>query len=241
MTRIRAVLAFLTVMIIALGASFAARSSGLPESRVVETREVTSTTLQLGPVASAITIVPVCADTPVVDLDPDLLATGPEVSVVQTLLNVRSDGTYGPLTASAVAAVSCPDLGTLAALQSLSEAVPALRDQAAARIAQIAAQAASRAVQQAAAPVVSAPAPVTGDCWGTNQYAAYIYQHESGCRTDAVNGGGCAGLGQACPGSKMPCSLSDAPCQLGYFESYALGRYGSWEAAYNFWINNHWW
>ncbi len=57
----------------------------------------------------------------------------------------------------------------------------------------------------------------------------------------AVNGGGCAGIGQACPGSKMGCSLSDAGCQLAYFESYALGRYGSWEAAYQFWIGHGWW
>lgn len=85
------------------------------------------------------------------------------------------------------------------------------------------------------------PAPTSGDCWGVNQYAAYIYFRESGCRLDAVNGGGCAGIGQACPGSKLPCSLSDAPCQLAYFESYAFGRYGSWEAAYQFWLGHNWW
>lgn len=97
-----------------------------------------------------------------------------------------------------------------------------------------------QAVPQTPASTVTASSP-PGDCYGVNSYAAYIYQHESGCRTEAVNGGGCAGIGQACPGSKMPCSLTDAPCQLGYFEAYALGRYGSWEAAYAFWQSHGWW
>lgn len=70
---------------------------------------------------------------------------------------------------------------------------------------------------------------------------AYIYSHESGCRTDAINSIGCAGLGQACPGSKLPCSLSDWDCQNAYFTSYALGRYGSTYNAYVFWVNHHWW
>ena len=86
---------------------------------------------------------------------------------------------------------------------------------------------------------VPQPSPVT-NC-GDNIYKQYIYQHESGCRTDAVNSIGCAGLGQACPGSKLPCSLTDWLCQDQYFTNYATQRYGSWEAAYAFWVANHWW
>lgn len=82
-------------------------------------------------------------------------------------------------------------------------------------------------------------APVSG-C-GDNFYANYIYTRESGCRTDAVNAGGCRGIGQACPGSKLPCSNADYACQNAFFTRYAMDRYGSWEAAYNFWLKNHWW
>ncbi len=123
--------------------------------------------------------------------------------------------------------------------QLAAEQAQALADQLAA--------AAQRSLQ-AIPPVQTAPQasqvaspPPSSDCYSVNPYAAYIYQHESGCRLDAVNGSGCAGIGQACPGSKMGCSLTDAPCQLAYFESYALGRYGSWEAAYQFWLSHGWW
>lgn len=81
--------------------------------------------------------------------------------------------------------------------------------------------------------------PVSG-C-GDNFYANFIYMHESGCRTDAVNSKGCRGIGQACPGSKLPCSNSDYACQNAFFTKYAMDRYGSWEAAYNFWQANRWW
>lgn len=76
---------------------------------------------------------------------------------------------------------------------------------------------------------------------GDNMYKQYIYQKESGCRTNAVNSIGCRGIGQACPGSKLPCSNSDFACQDAWFSNYAIQRYGSWEAAYNFWLRNHWW
>lgn len=93
-------------------------------------------------------------------------------------------------------------------------------------------------------PVVATPQPppVVGvtNC-GDNPYKQFIYQHESGCRTDAVNSIGCAGLGQACPGSKLPCSLSDWVCQDNYFSNYAIQRYGSWANAYNFWQSHRWW
>lgn len=107
-----------------------------------------------------------------------------------------------------------------------------------------------KAAEAAKAPVVtasySAPAvpantgPVAG-C-GDNFYANYIYMHESGCRTHNPNGSGCDGIGQACPASKVigPCGY-DYACQNAWFTNYAIERYGSWEGAYNFWINNHWW
>lgn len=174
---------------------------------------------------------------PRVDLDPAIKASGPEIAVVQTLLGLPSDGLYGPETASAVSQVQCPPVGLYAALQALQEATPALRDQATARQAQSATQVVSRPVQ----PLVQVSVPASLDCYGVNPLAADIYAHESGCRLDAINGGGCTGIGQACPGSKLPCSLTDAPCQLAYFENYALSRYGSWQAAYDFRNANGWW
>lgn len=96
------------------------------------------------------------------------------------------------------------------------------------------------AVVEAPQPIyVPPPAPVVG-C-GSDPNMAYIYSHESGCRTDAVNSIGCLGLGQACPGSKLPCSTSDWDCQNNYFTAYALSRYGSTYNAYSFWVANHWW
>jgi hypothetical protein len=76
---------------------------------------------------------------------------------------------------------------------------------------------------------------------GDNTYANYIYMHESGCRTDAINEIGACGIGQALPCGKMGCGLGDYACQNAYFTNYAIQRYGSWASAYNFWVNNHWW
>lgn len=73
-----------------------------------------------------------------------------------------------------------------------------------------------------------------------NQYKAFIYQKESGNNPAAVNSIGCRGLGQACPGSKLPCG-NDYACQDAYFTNYAIGRYGSWAGAYNFWVTHSWW
>lgn len=77
-------------------------------------------------------------------------------------------------------------------------------------------------------------------CNTGNMYKDYIYSHESGCNPASVNSIGCRGIGQACPGSKLPCG-ADFACQDAYFTTYALSRYGSWQAAYNFWLINHWW
>jgi hypothetical protein len=91
------------------------------------------------------------------------------------------------------------------------------------------------------APVV-APAPVTGsvNC-GSDAMMAYIYQVESGCRSWAINPGGCIGLGQACPGGKLPCGLYDWACQDAWFRSYAVSAYGSIYNAYIFRQNHNWW
>ena len=77
-------------------------------------------------------------------------------------------------------------------------------------------------------------------CNTGNMYKDYIYNHESSCNPSSVNSIGCRGVGQACPGSKLPCG-ADFACQDAWFSQYAISRYGSWEAAYNFWLINHWW
>ena len=83
----------------------------------------------------------------------------------------------------------------------------------------------------------AAPAPVS-----SNEAKAFIYQKESGNRTDAINpNGGACGLGQALPCSKMPCSLQDYACQDNYFTGYMQQRYGTWENARAFWLANKWW
>lgn len=77
-------------------------------------------------------------------------------------------------------------------------------------------------------------------------YINYIFTHESGWNPAAVNkAGGYYGLGQTklskltdgCGGGWA----SDPVCQIGVFNSYAVGRYGSWQAAYDFKQKNGWW
>lgn len=98
-------------------------------------------------------------------------------------------------------------------------------------------------VYTASATVNTAP---VGNC-GDNYYASYIYGMESGgrvvgnCSTTARNANGCYGIGQACPGSKVAHCGADYACQNEWFTGYALGRYGSWAAAYNFHKANGWW
>lgn len=94
---------------------------------------------------------------------------------------------------------------------------------------------------------VSAQAPVASSAviagCGDNSFAQYIYQHESGCRLNATNSGGCVGIGQACPGSKLynVCPDLNYACQNAFFTDYANRAYGGWSGAYQFWLNNHWW
>lgn len=85
-------------------------------------------------------------------------------------------------------------------------------------------------------------------------YANSIITKESGWRTCVRNGGieDCTydghlayGLCQSLPGRKMASAGADwqsnSVTQLKWCNQYAIARYGSWYAAYNFWQNNRWW
>lgn len=75
--------------------------------------------------------------------------------------------------------------------------------------------------------------------------ADFIISKESGWRPAARSPNNCIGLGQRCNAqiliSACPSWETDAVCQLQHFNSYAVGRYGSWNEAYNFWAVNRWW
>src|SRR5206468_3396393 len=91
------------------------------------------------------------------------------------------------------------------------------------------------------------------------QYADYIISRESGwCPTKAQGQyGGCPpyagsvpsyggyGLCQSTPGSKVATAGGDwatnPVTQLRWCSGYAIGRYGSWAAAYSHWVANHNW
>lgn len=89
------------------------------------------------------------------------------------------------------------------------------------------------------ATIPAAPAISTAGC-GDNQYANFIYSHESGCRTTAMSPNGCYGIGQACPASKLAYCGADYACQNAFFTAYA-GKYGGWAGAYAFWVAHGWW
>jgi uncharacterized protein YabE (DUF348 family) len=76
-------------------------------------------------------------------------------------------------------------------------------------------------------------------------YADYVIEHESHWNPGAVNGSGCAGLGQACPGSKLaaacPNWANDPVCQLRFFTAYANSSHGGWAGAYQFKVSHGWW
>lgn len=70
----------------------------------------------------------------------------------------------------------------------------------------------------------------------------YIVSKESSWNPNAVNSSsGASGLVQALPCGKVPGSCFDPVDNLRWADGYAKNRYGSWEAAYNFWTSNHWW
>lgn len=77
-------------------------------------------------------------------------------------------------------------------------------------------------------------------------YVDYIITKESSWNEKAINSKSQAyGLCQALPGEKMKSTGEDWKTnpitQLKWCNEYAKSRYGSWEEAYNFWINNNWW
>lgn len=92
------------------------------------------------------------------------------------------------------------------------------------------------------------------------KYVDYIASHEGGwCPTKIQGTHNCPeymnpsdvpayggyGIFQATPGSKMASAGSDwatsAVTQIRWATGYAVARYGSWEGAYNHWINSHNW
>ncbi|NHI16903.1 transglycosylase SLT domain-containing protein [Microbacterium excoecariae] len=73
-------------------------------------------------------------------------------------------------------------------------------------------------------------------------YVDYIVSAESGWNPNATNASsGACGLVQALPCSKVPGNGYDPVDNLAWGSGYAVGRYGSWAAAYQFWVTNHWW
>ncbi len=84
-------------------------------------------------------------------------------------------------------------------------------------------------------------APATSYPTDPNAAKAYIYSRESGNNPNATNPSGCYGLGQDCNGRVRAACGANYACQDAYFTSYAMGRYGSWEAALAFWRTHGWW
>lgn len=80
---------------------------------------------------------------------------------------------------------------------------------------------------------------------GQHSSADFIISRESGWRPAARSSNNCIGLGQRCNASILisacPNWENDPVCQLRHFNQYAVGRYGSWDKAYQFWSVNHWW
>lgn len=78
----------------------------------------------------------------------------------------------------------------------------------------------------------------------------YIFEKESGGRLDAVNAGGCIGLGQDCNGwlvtgrngsPACPDWRTNYYCQLQYWDWYANTVYGGWANAYAFRASHNYW
>lgn len=75
--------------------------------------------------------------------------------------------------------------------------------------------------------------------WG---FVDYIVSRESSWNPNATNASsGACGLIQAYPCSKVPGNGYNPVDNLRWGNGYAVGRYGSWSAAYDFWTSNHWW
>ena len=77
-------------------------------------------------------------------------------------------------------------------------------------------------------------------------YVNFIIERESHWNPLSKNrSSGATGLCQALPGSKMASAGADWATnpitQLRWCNGYAVGRYGSWAKAYQFWTQHHWW
>ncbi|MBC9955186.1 transglycosylase SLT domain-containing protein [Leucobacter sp. cx-42] len=84
-----------------------------------------------------------------------------------------------------------------------------------------------------------AAAGIAQSDWG---FVDYIASRESGWNPNATNAdSGACGLIQAYPCSKVPGNGYNPVDNLQWANGYAVGRYGSWAAAYDFWTSNHWW
>ncbi|WP_353055464.1 transglycosylase SLT domain-containing protein [Leucobacter sp. CX328] len=84
-----------------------------------------------------------------------------------------------------------------------------------------------------------AAAGIAQSDWG---FVDYIASRESGWNPNATNpDSGACGLIQAYPCSKVPGNGYNPVDNLQWANGYAVGRYGSWAAAYDFWTSNHWW
>lgn len=76
------------------------------------------------------------------------------------------------------------------------------------------------------------------ESWG---YADFMVTRESRWNPNALNpSSGACGLAQALPCSKVGPNWMDPVVSLNWMNSYVMGRYGSWENAYNFWQHNRW-
>lgn len=161
-----------------------------------------------------------------VDLQPGIAiaADQPSAAVVSTLHNIEYP------------VVKDDNAAKVANLDAQEKHAAEVAAQEAAQAEQVA-QARGVAAQQAAQAQAAAQVAVSD-----NAAMLFIFSHESGNNPGAINASsGACGLGQALPCSKMPCSLSDYACQVNFFTQYAVDRYGSWAAAYSFWVAHAWW
>lgn len=73
------------------------------------------------------------------------------------------------------------------------------------------------------------------------EYADYIVSRESSWNPNAVNtSSGACSLAQALPCSKIPGDWRDPVNALRWQHQYVTSRYGGYQQAYEFWVNNHW-